>query len=103
MIKWKPDTESRLLHLSESLQRHAQTQCLQLYQSRRGLAEAESKKEELSVRILKHVQKLVGELDKQIVDDVNKMFEEKWICDLTATIKPLKYPHISYEVENCVL
>ena len=108
MVKWKPDTESRLLHLSESLQRHAQTHCTQLHQSRRGRAEAESKKEELSVRILKHVQKLVGELDKQTVteDEVNKMFEEKWdqwICDLTATIKPLKPPSIPYEVEICVL
>ena len=107
MLKWKPDTELRLRHLSESLQRHAQTHCLQLYQSRRGRADAENKKEELSVRILEKVQQLVGILDKNHIgeEEVMKMFEEnwsQWICDLTATVKPLVTPNILVDAEECV-
>ena len=107
LLKWKPDTEARLLHLSGSLKCHAQTHCLQLYQSQKGRAEAESKKEELSARILQHVQQLISDLHKEKMseDDVIAKFEkcwDQWICDLTATIEPIHNPDIAYEVEQCM-
>ena len=108
LLKWKPDTEARLQHLHENLERHAHTHCLQLYQSRKGRAIAENQKDELSVRILEHVQKLVGDLGEQKMgeDEVIKIFEDKWdqwMHHLTDNIKPLNVPNISNEVEASVL
>ena len=106
-LKWEPMTIQRLQTLCENLKCHAIYHCNELYNSRKGRAEADNNKEKLSMSILKRVKELVGTLEKAEMseDAIEETFEESWkgwIDELMVTIKPLPKPPVAYEVENSV-
>ena len=51
MLKWKPDMVPRLMHLYETLERHADEHCTQVYQAQRDRAEADNERGELNTMI----------------------------------------------------
>ena len=106
--KWKQNTEARLLHLREKLQRHANNHCNELFQSRKGRAVAERKKHTLQADVLERVEQLVDRLKKQKTktnekEVIEREFDKSWIewmGELTYSVERLTPPNVPQEVEN---
>ena len=106
-LQWQPTMILRLKTLGDNLKSNAYDHCLELYQSRKGWAEAEKKKEKLAVSILKKVQ-VCGKLGKTEMseEELKQKFEENWkvwIEELTETIQPIPHPSIAVEVEESAI
>ena len=80
MLQWKQMTGNRLKQLYLNLESHARKHCDELYLSRKGRAEADAKKETLSIIILQKVQQLVGSLEKgkMSAEEITEIFEQSW-------------------------
>ena len=106
MLKWKPDMEPRLLHLCNTLERHAEEHCRQVYQAQSDRAEADNEKGELSAMILGHIQKLIVHLGEDMTNGkLMEIFDDKWdewMRQLHCRMKPLKQPDIEKEVEPSI-
>ena len=106
-LKWEPMTIQRLQTLCDNLKCHAMYHCNELYNSRKGRAEADNNKEKLSMSIIKKVKELVGTLEKAEMSEesIEETFDESWkgwIDELMVTIKPLPIPPVAREVEESV-
>ena len=103
MSAWMQLTERRLHSLYEELKQNSEKYCKQFYQLKKDRAAVEKKKEELRKDIVKRVQQLANEVEKQDNDkEVMKKFNEcwkDWTKELTDQVRHLPLPDIPKEVE----
>ena len=107
MLKWKPDVVPRLQHLCDTLERHADEHCTQVYQAQRDRTEADNERGELNTMILERIQQLIVTLGerKATKDELIGIFDDQW-CQwmkrLTSKLKSFVQPDVAKEVENCL-